>query len=87
MAQNQTDPDQSSVESCTKNAKRRLRRPLRDITHLFNSPIQSASAPITQLHLSFPVPALASNLRKRKATDEIDSTQLANSKSLRKNFR
>ncbi|KAH7861956.1 hypothetical protein Vadar_033014 [Vaccinium darrowii] len=76
------------VQTCsTKNAKRRLRKPLRDITHLFNSQTQSDSARDTDFQLLSPVPELALNLRKRKAIDEIDSAHQLKSKSLRIHFR
>ncbi|KAF7141955.1 hypothetical protein RHSIM_Rhsim06G0133600 [Rhododendron simsii] len=88
FAQNQIHPAPPVVQTCSaKNAKRRLRRPLRDITHLFDSQIQSDSARETGFQLPSPVSAPALNFRKRKAIDDIDSMHQMNSKSLRMNFR
>ncbi|KAG5545159.1 hypothetical protein RHGRI_017586 [Rhododendron griersonianum] len=88
FAQNQIHSAPPVVQTCSaKNAKRRLRRPLRDITHLFNSQIQSNLAQDTGFQLPSPVPAPALNFRKRKAIDDIDSMHQMNSKSLRMNFR
>lgn len=89
FAQNQIYPAPPVVQTCSpKNAKRRLmRRPLRDITHLFNSQTKSDSARDTGFQLHSPVPAPALYLRKRKAVYDIDSVNQMNSKSLRMNFR
>ncbi|KAH7850498.1 hypothetical protein Vadar_033953 [Vaccinium darrowii] len=88
FAEFQIDPVPPMVQTCSrKNANRRLRRPLRDITHLFNSQIQSDSARGADFQPLCPVPAPALNLRKRKAIDEIDSVHQMKSKSLRMNFR
>nr|GMD35048.1 hypothetical protein DM860_014699 [Ipomoea batatas] len=74
--------------SKTKLSKKRiLRRPLRDITHLFNTPIQSNS-PVSSPLLP---PAASSNTRKRKLaeTSENDCEFLpqSSSKVLRMHFR
>lgn len=72
--------------------KKRFRRPLQDITHLFinSQPLVqlSSAAFLTESFLS-PVAAAATNCRKRKADgdDEIDSTKKNASKILRKEFR
>ncbi|XAR72567.1 hypothetical protein NMG60_11019253 [Bertholletia excelsa] len=59
--------------------KRRLRKPLRDITHLFVS--------VSQTHPT-PNPSPISSLGKRKAAESFDSVQQANSsRLLRMNFR
>ncbi|KAM7503359.1 hypothetical protein LguiB_002263 [Lonicera macranthoides] len=84
-----TNPVPSIPQSSIKIVKRRFRKPLRDITNLFNSPI-SASL-FTQLQLpncSDSDLASGFNYRKRKAVEEIiDSTDKAVTKSLRKLFR
>ncbi|KAL6986753.1 hypothetical protein U1Q18_001684 [Sarracenia purpurea var. burkii] len=89
LSQNESYPVPAVVRSSKKNGKRRLRQPLRDITHLFNLPIQSSSVPPGsgfQAPSRVPDPTLL-NLRKRKVVDTIDSFRQSNSKSLRKNFR
>lgn len=83
--QSSTNPDFvfcSSVKFMLKK-KRKLRKPLRDITHLFNNQVL---APITHFQ-NLPaeqISASAFNLRKRKANDSIQKTV---SKSLRMNYR
>ncbi|KAF5948258.1 hypothetical protein HYC85_014215 [Camellia sinensis] len=91
FSDNITNPVPSIGQSSTYNAQKRFRKPLKDITHLFNPGLQSTSALYTVFsELPFPAVRAAAppfNLRKRKAIDDIDLVQQANSKSLRKNFR
>ncbi|GAA0157250.1 hypothetical protein LIER_14557 [Lithospermum erythrorhizon] len=61
--------------------KRKFRRPLRDITHLFNQPNLQNPAAFTDIQLNL------TSLRKRKAADEVDSMHKSCSKILRKEFR
>jgi hypothetical protein len=80
----QNDPVSANAPSSKKTNKRRLRKPLADITNLFHDSVQPCSGQETVFLLLSPA---ASNPRKRKATKNIGSTQLASSKSLRMGFR
>ncbi|KAM7498018.1 hypothetical protein LguiA_022432 [Lonicera macranthoides] len=86
-----TNPSPSIPQSSIKSAKRRFRKPLRDITNLFNSQNSTVSASLfTQLQQpkSFDKDSASGfNSRKRKAVEEIDSSDIAASKLLRKHFR
>ncbi|GAA0145358.1 hypothetical protein LIER_42855 [Lithospermum erythrorhizon] len=61
--------------------KRRFRRPLRDITHLFN---HQNSAALIEFQSNF---SSGINMKKRKAAEEVDSIHKSCSKILRKEFR
>lgn len=73
------------VKCCAKKLKRNLRRaPLRDITHLFNLPVQPGSIAFTR----FKRPLSISCNGKRKMVDEnVDLLQKNKSKMLRRDFR
>ncbi|KAK1401087.1 hypothetical protein POM88_000692 [Heracleum sosnowskyi] len=75
----------SSFKSVSKK-KRKLRKPLRDITHLFNNQISAPIAHFQNLDATpvVQISASAVNFRKRKADDSRHDTV---SKSLRMNFR
>ncbi|KAK1401095.1 hypothetical protein POM88_000700 [Heracleum sosnowskyi] len=75
----------SSFKSVSKK-KRKLRKPLRDITHLFNNQISGPIAHFQNLDATpvVQISASAVNIRKRKADDSRHETV---SKSLRMNFR
>ncbi|CAL5342702.1 unnamed protein product [Camellia sinensis] len=53
FSDNITNPVPSIGQSSTYNAQKRFRKPLKDITHLFNPGLQSTSALYT-VFLSFP---------------------------------
>ncbi|KAK6785163.1 hypothetical protein RDI58_018618 [Solanum bulbocastanum] len=69
------------VKCCTKKFKRNFKRaPLRDITHLFDSPVQPGSTVFKRFHQSV--------YGKRKMVDEdVDLLQKNKSKILRRDFR
>ncbi|KAG6661595.1 hypothetical protein I3843_03G178900 [Carya illinoinensis] len=82
-----TSPVPVNSQSLKKSSKRRTRRPLADITHLFN---YSAPLSVNQERDTLPpsIPSVcASNSRKRKAMEEVNPVQLASSRSLRLGFR
>ncbi|RVX09292.1 hypothetical protein CK203_015453 [Vitis vinifera] len=71
----QTHPVLGITPSSTKTFRRRFRKPLADITNLFNSSPQSASASASHSgsHLPPSVSVCALNSRKRKAVGDTDS--------------
>ncbi|OIT21318.1 hypothetical protein A4A49_34624 [Nicotiana attenuata] len=80
--------DCSKLKSCKRNVKRSFRRPLTDITHLFNSPVQPSSIAFRRFQRSVSISNKVIVCGKRKAADEnIDSVQKYNSKILRRDFR
>ncbi|CAK9133279.1 unnamed protein product [Ilex paraguariensis] len=82
----QIDPVPSNLQSSSNNVKKRFRRPLRDITHLFKPPFPSTSAPFTDFQLSSAVSGRTLDCRKRKAANDNDSMQESRSKLLRMGF-
>ncbi|MCD7459238.1 hypothetical protein HAX54_040367 [Datura stramonium] len=75
-------PDYLKVKFCTKKLKRNFRRPLRDITYLFDLPVQPGT--IAFRRFQRPVSVCG----KRKSADEnVDSLQKHKSKILRRDFR
>ncbi|RVW46769.1 hypothetical protein CK203_084500 [Vitis vinifera] len=83
----QTHPVLGITPSSTKTFRRRFRKPLADITNLFNSSPQSASASHSGSHLPPSVSVCAPNSRKRKAVGDTDSMQCTLFKTLRRDFR
>ncbi|KAJ9686195.1 hypothetical protein PVL29_015205 [Vitis rotundifolia] len=83
----QTDPVLGTTPFSTKTIRRRFRKPLADITNLYNSSPQSASASHCDSQLPHSVSVSAPNSRKRKAVDDTDSMQCTLFKTLRRNFR
>ncbi|KAK4342298.1 hypothetical protein RND71_038114 [Anisodus tanguticus] len=81
-------PHSLKLKFCSRNVKRKFRRPLRDITHLFNSPVKLNSAVFTRLQGSVYLSSQAIVRGKRRVVDEnIDSLQKHSSKILRRDFR
>ncbi|KDP31775.1 hypothetical protein JCGZ_12236 [Jatropha curcas] len=68
--------------------RKRVRRPLEDITYFYQSYIQLALAQDSDSFLSVSVPSCASNSKKRKASEEDqENVAVPKSKSLRFGFR
>lgn len=86
-----TNPVPANALSSKKTNKRRLRKPLADITNLFYDSVQPSSVPESvYLLLSSSASSVSvSNPRKRRAILKTGSVQVAtsNSKSLRMGFR
>lgn len=84
------NPNCLEVKCCTRNRKRKFRRPLRDITKFLNLPVQftasSVAFTIFQIFDSLSYQGIVN--RKRKSADEnVDSVQKHCSKMLRRDFR
>ncbi|CAN6570323.1 unnamed protein product [Malus baccata var. baccata] len=78
----------SSSKKCNKMRHLRRRKPLADVTNLYNNSVQSPGRPPLSFSSSS-VSASALNYRKRKSAEDFNSITVAssNSKSLRMGFR
>ena len=83
----QTHPVLGITPSATKTIRRKFRKPLADITNLFNCSPQSASASHDGPQLPPSVAVCAPSSRKRKAAGDTDPMQSTLFKALRRDFR
>ncbi|KAM3301908.1 hypothetical protein P3S67_016410 [Capsicum chacoense] len=84
------NPNCLEVKCCTRNMKRKFRRPLRDITNFFNSSVElsAPSVAFTRFQRFDSLSYQGIVNRKRKSADEnVDSVQKHCSKMLRRDFR